>query len=380
MRIEEQSSQLVRNTPKWLNNPDDWFDPKNVESYRYSFSGGERDHLFLSGHAEKFTDVAGIAGVDSPSDGRGFAHWDYDRDGWPDLAVVNANSPPLQLHQNQLGVAGSGRPHVIALRFVGGNGQPEPSDWSTRDGIGAQAIVSMGEHRLLREHRCGEGFAAQNSATMLVGLGDVEQVDTVEIRWPSGRRQSVSQVPAGTLLTCFENPAQSPDGTGFLQSDYFTPHKPSPDPSTVAAENSAPLPESLGFSPASLAGQSAPPQLQMVTTTATWCESCVRHLPRVAQLRQSFDPQTLGMYGAPVDPDDTAEMLAQYVAGKQPAYQMLPRLSEEQLASLQGLLRQRLKTDALPMTLIVDQAGRVLLIAPGLPTVSDIHRLLDNVH
>ena len=76
---------------------------------------------------------------------------------------------------------------MIAVRFVGGNHRARPgTGTSNRDGYGARVEVVVDGTTLLREHRCGEGLAAQNSATMLVGIGAHPAAESVTVRWPSG--------------------------------------------------------------------------------------------------------------------------------------------------------------------------------------------------
>ena len=55
-----------------------------------------------------------------------------------------------------------------------------------------------------REHRCGEGFASQNSRTLLIGIGEHEVAEQIRIRWPSGRSTELGEVAAGSLVTVFE--------------------------------------------------------------------------------------------------------------------------------------------------------------------------------
>ena len=74
-------------------------------------------------------------------------------------------------------------------------------EFSSRDAYGTLVRITAGETELLREHRCGEGLAAQNSATMLVGIGAHEQADAVNIRWPSGKMQRLDGLAAGSLAT-----------------------------------------------------------------------------------------------------------------------------------------------------------------------------------
>ena len=94
----------------------------------------------MSAQGEQFYDIGAISNLDHPGDSRAFAILDYDRDGWLDIAMVNANAPLLQLFRNQIGsqADATGKGQALALRFVGGNNDAEPSaSWSNRDGYGA---------------------------------------------------------------------------------------------------------------------------------------------------------------------------------------------------------------------------------------------------
>jgi hypothetical protein len=188
-----------------------------------SFAGSERPHLFLNFQGQQFHEISGVSGLDHPGDGRAFATLDYDRDGWQDIAVVSANTPLLRLNRNRLGdrVDGAGRNQIVALRFMGGNRAATPSTtWSNRDGYGMMVTVETQGLKILREHRAGEGLAAQNSATMIIGLGEQRRANSIVVRWPSGKVQEIHDVPTGTLVTVYENPAHSPNGSAFLIQPY----------------------------------------------------------------------------------------------------------------------------------------------------------------
>ncbi len=184
-----------------------------------SQSGHERNHLFLA-TAGRFTDVAGVSGADSIADGRAVALLDYDRDGWQDLALVNANAPKLELYRNQMVRLYDGSPPgFVAVRFEGGNRSARPSKLSNRDGYGAVVTVELEDGvRLVREHRAGEGMATQNSATMLIGLGRAKAVGELAVRWPSGAQTKVENVASGTLVRAME---VAEDGAGhFVRTPY----------------------------------------------------------------------------------------------------------------------------------------------------------------
>ena len=191
----------------------------------HSLSGQERNHFFLNRDGKQYEDLSSLSGADSPADSRSFALLDFDHDGWQDLAVVNANTPLFNFYRNQMGDAtaeGSGK--FIALRFVGGSRIARKNSAETplacRDGFGALVTARIGDEILKREHRCGEGFGTQNSNTMLIGVGRHDHVDELTVRWPSGKSASLSDVPAGTLLTTYEDAAHSPSKSPFERRSY----------------------------------------------------------------------------------------------------------------------------------------------------------------
>ncbi len=152
-----------------------------------SLSGKEIDRLFLHGADGRFADASLVSGLDSVYDGRGFAWLDVDRDGRLDIAKVNANAPLLQVFVNRMEPAGN----FVAVRLRGTT--------ANRDGVGARVTVEAGDRSLIRERRAGEGFAAQNSATMLVGIGDATSA-RVRVRWPGGDTSEVDVVAAGEIV------------------------------------------------------------------------------------------------------------------------------------------------------------------------------------
>ena len=342
-----------------------------------SISGGERNHLFLSSQGEQFYDMAGVAGLDHPGDSRAFGILDYDRDGWQDIAVVNANAPFFQLYRNQIGsrAASVGQGQMLALRFVGGNHTAEPSeDWTNRDGYGAMVTVTLGDLTLQREHRCGEGFSAQNSATMVLGIGARTQADSVVIRWPSGNIQETSNVPAGTLLIVYENPAHAPTGQAFVFQPYKVP--------SVAQQVGALSAHHASRQRLRLTHESAKglqPKLYTYTTMATWCETCKRELPQLQRLRSLFGPDVVQMFGVPVDAQEGPEKLRAYMAQYQPAYTLLIDLMAHQVASVQEIVQENLKQDGLPATIVTDGDGHVLRTMWGVPTRSGLRQLLAEV-
>jgi hypothetical protein len=143
-----------------------------------TWSGYQKQRLFhnLGG---TFKEIGAQAGVDTNLDGRGIGVGDFDNDGLLDFYQSNARQPSLFFH----GVtknAGS----WVTIKLVGTE--------SNRNGIGARVIVRAGAEgepaeTWLREVNGGNGYASQSSFRLHFGLGRAQRVESVEIRWPSGR-------------------------------------------------------------------------------------------------------------------------------------------------------------------------------------------------
>ena len=231
----------------------------------HSLSGNERNKLFMNGSGKSFSDMSGVSGLDNIGDGRGFALFDYNRDGRQDIALVNANAPLFNLYRNAMKDHGN----VVAVRFEGGNKSGMAARAQTnRDGLGAMVIAEIADGPTLkREHRCGEGFGAQNSKTMLIGIGSAESVSRLTVRWPSGQVYTLENAAAGALITARENADDPFETSTYLKS------LPVPAPQAKEKPTFAVAATDSGAKPGS--------KLRLYTTTATWCEACLRHLPEV---------------------------------------------------------------------------------------------------
>ena len=123
------------------------------------------------------------------SRGTGFA--DYDVDGDIDLFILNLNGPPVLLRND-----GDHDNHYLLVRTVGTN--------SNRDGIGARVIIHAGGQIQHAEVQSGGSYLSHNDLRLHFGLGKAERVDRLEVRWPSGVVQILSDIAADQVLTVVE--------------------------------------------------------------------------------------------------------------------------------------------------------------------------------
>lgn len=167
-----------------------------------SHSGNERNRLFMNIRGGEFIDISGVSGADQIHDARSFVIWDFNQDGYPDIAVANSNNPLLQILTNQ--TSGSSN-RFLAFRLKGGNHTAKPNPGlSNMDAIGTSLIIDTGETRILRTLSAGEGFASQNSKTLVIGIGSVDRVKSVKIFWPSGKTQELGPIESNSLVTVDE--------------------------------------------------------------------------------------------------------------------------------------------------------------------------------
>ena len=348
------------------------------------WSGNERNHVFFGGVPEiSFEDYSGISGIDDPADGRAFSLLDFDRDGRTDIALGGPGKPMLRLLRNGIGDRVGENHQFVAVRLVGGNHKAEKSrDWSARDGYGTAISLDVGGAKLYREHQPERGYTGQNSNTMIIGIGDREAVNRVEVRWLSGKRQAFDDIPAGKLVTIYENPKQSPTGDAFVVEDYAK-RTPERLKSQLASgdfwkKRWLPKPPLKSKLELTLGGSalSSKTGVTLIATMATWCVACVEEMPEFRALREAFSDEALAIHGVPVDTEDTAGMLSAWSERHNPPYDIAVGIDRSQVDQVNEATLAELRTDAVPAAFLVNSDGDVLLARWGVPTVSDVKKFL----
>jgi enediyne biosynthesis protein E4 len=135
-----------------------------------------RLELMVGGPGRVLTDVSARAGepFQQLHLGRGLAVGDLDNDGRLDALVVNQREPLVYLH-NRTEHAG----HFIRFGLSGRQ--------SNRDGVGTRVTIVAGGRRRMSERTGGGSYQSANDPRLHFGLGTAAQVESVEVRWPSGR-------------------------------------------------------------------------------------------------------------------------------------------------------------------------------------------------
>lgn len=151
--------------------------------------------LFINGGDGTFSDAANDWRIDYPSEGRGLACFDHDRDGDIDIVLLD-HSTGLQFFENQSGSAG-GRA-FLNIRLVGAA--------PNTDAIGARVTVTadvgggFGEQTQLRLSQANSNYNSQNPPDLHFGLGQASVAESVRVAWPGGEELVCANVAANRFI------------------------------------------------------------------------------------------------------------------------------------------------------------------------------------
>jgi hypothetical protein len=113
---------------------------------------------------------------------RSAAIFDLDNDGDLDIVTNDFNSEPQVLISN---LSQQHPIHWVEVKLSG--------TASNRDGLGATVRVIAGGHTFTKYNDGKSGYLSQSSLPLYFGLGESQKIDRVEVDWPSGRKQIVTQ-------------------------------------------------------------------------------------------------------------------------------------------------------------------------------------------
>lgn len=161
-----------------------------------SLSYAEPPLLFRNRGHGRFEDVSNKVGtaLREPVVARGAAYLDYDNDGDLDLLITPSTGPARLLRNDNANQNDMLRVKTIGVR-------------SNRDGIGAKVTVRMPNGtRLFQMVKSGSSYLSQSELPLTFGLGSASEgkVVSVEIVWPSGRRESFAGVKPNQAITLQE--------------------------------------------------------------------------------------------------------------------------------------------------------------------------------
>jgi tagatose-1,6-bisphosphate aldolase non-catalytic subunit AgaZ/GatZ len=75
---------------------------------------------------------------------------------------------------------------------------------SNHSAIGAKVVAKVGGQTLIREVNSARSYLSASELPITFGLGTATKVDSLEITWPSGRKQTLTAEKIDALLTIEE--------------------------------------------------------------------------------------------------------------------------------------------------------------------------------
>ncbi|MEK6302946.1 MAG: CRTAC1 family protein [Acidobacteriota bacterium] len=166
----------------------------DISAVQQKVTYAQPPHVFRNLGAKKFAEMTAQLGPDlqHPIVGRGAAYGDVDNDNDLDL-VICSNNGPARLLRND----GGNQNNLLRIKTSGVE--------SNRDGIGARVILTLGNQtKLWGVVKSGSSYCSQSELPLTFGLGRTEKVASVEVDWPSGRVETITDVNANQTITIQE--------------------------------------------------------------------------------------------------------------------------------------------------------------------------------
>ena len=148
------------------------------------------NQVFRNLEGRRFQDVSASAGPDFQRAAlhHGAAFADFDNDGRVDAVVTTLEGPVELLHN----ISKTGN-HWLAIKLRGHRGN--------RQGLGAVVRVQLSDGRYLYGHvTTSVGYASSSEPLVRFGLGTTTGAKTVEVRWPGGKTQLITNVKGDRIV------------------------------------------------------------------------------------------------------------------------------------------------------------------------------------
>jgi hypothetical protein len=164
-----------------------------VESLHIDIHYKDRAILYENLGGGRFRDISEHAGpaLMEKHSSRGAAFGDFDNDGAIEIAVNNQNEAPSLLKQ-----ATDPPGHWILLKLIGTK--------SNRTAMGARVKLIANGHAQYGEVRSGGSYLSQNDLRLHFGLASATNIDRIEIAWPSGTKQVLTNQSCDRILNITE--------------------------------------------------------------------------------------------------------------------------------------------------------------------------------
>ena len=317
----------------------------------FSFSGFERDKLYLNDKGEGYIDISGVSGLDAVSDGRGAAYGDFDNDGDYDVFLTSLQGQVHHLFKNNVGQDQG----YIRIDLVG--------TASGSDAFGAVVRLQTSQGILTKIKAGGSGFVSQSDPRLLFGLGRDPRAQWLEVVWPSGTRQRFESIAALSSLRLVEgNPTLE-----YLEEPRLSlPHPLDQEKAFLQALNygpGQPFPSVKLWDPH---GQETnfhtyrqPNRAYLINLWATYCAPCRQEMPQLQKLAAGLKTADVEVIGISLD------MGAQ--RRKVPRVLDQLKITYPTFTTDKAIFTQLFSGDQvlIPLSFIIDRQGQIIEVLTG---------------
>jgi hypothetical protein len=149
--------------------------------------------LMFENTGRVFKDVSATSGkvFSKMFSGRGMALGDFDNDGDADVLTSNNGEPPLLLRNN-----GGNRNNWVGLHLI--------ATKSNSAAVGAVITWQTGTVKRTRLKTGGGSYLSSHDPREILGVGAATKIDSIEIRWPSGKVDRLTNLPLNKYLKVVE--------------------------------------------------------------------------------------------------------------------------------------------------------------------------------
>ena len=328
-----------------------------------TWSGYQRNILYLNNHDGTFSDVSGAVGLDFREDSRAFALVDFDHDGRLEVVLKNRNAPQIRILHNQMPELGNS----ISFRLRG--------EKSNHDAVGAAVTIVTGGAAQTRYVQAGLGFSTQHTKELFFGLGKQSAPLHATVRWPSGVVQKFEDLPPNHRISLtegserftaqpFQAPGPQAEAAPTVQEGEVLPSEFATwlmDP-LIAPDFALPDLAGTKFRLGDFKGKRV-----LLNLWATWAPESYADLATLEKYHLQWSGQGLRAIAVNVSRPDEIEKVRPFLRGK--SFSFLVLLADDRWAATYNVIYRflfdRRRDLGIPTSFLLDEQGLIVRVYQG---------------